>query len=257
MINGYDMSIIRSLDDRADIDKNIYRSRISCKYKYNWRILYKYSDILVSSDKDISFKLKRLIKEIYIILESHIRENPSFQKSLSPLESKPRYHPVIKKMCEESAIFNVGPMATVAGAVCDYLASDLDNSCRCLIIENGGDVFIKSDKDIDVGVYLKNKHFADKIYLKVKADDMPCGLCSSSGSFGHSLSMGKSDLVTVLAESTIRADGAATSVANNINSAKDISKTINSYKIKKEIKGILIVKDDTLGVWGKIELIKN
>ena len=160
-------------------------------------------------------------------------------------------------MCKKTAIFNVGPMAAVAGAVCDYLASGLGSSCRHLIIENGGDVFIKSDRDIDVGVYLKNKHFADRIYLKVKAGYTPCGLCSSSGSFGHSLSIGKSDLVTVMAESTISADSAATSVANNINSSKDILKTINSYKIIKDIKGILIVKNNKLGVWGNIELIKN
>jgi len=257
MVNSYDINIERLRDYGPDEDKSIYRNKIRSKHKYNWRILYKYSDILVSSDKDVGARLKKLIKEIYAVLESHIKENPSFQKSLSPVESRPQYHPVIKRMCEKSAVFNVGPMASVAGAVCDFIASGLDDFCSCLIIENGGDVFIKSDEDIDVGVYLKNKHFADKIYLRVKADDIPCGLCSSSGSFGHSLSMGKSDLVTVLAESTLSADGAATSVANNINSSKDISKTINSYKKIEDIKGIIIVKNDKLGVWGNIELIKS
>ena len=257
MIKSYDINIERLSDDRTDTDKSIYRNKISSRQKYNWRILYKYSDILVSCDKDIILKLKKLIEEIYVILESHIRKNPSFGKSLSPLKSRPEYHPMIKKMYEKTALFNVGPMAAVAGVVCDFLASGLDNYCRCLVIENGGDVFIKSDKDIDVCVYLKNKYFTDKIYLRIKTGDMPCGLCSSSGSFGHSLSLGKSDLVTVMAGSTISADGAATSVANNINSYKDISKTINRYKTAEDIKGILIVKDDKLGVWGKIEFLRN
>ena len=257
MINSYDINIERLSDGRPDIDKSIYRNKISCRQKYNWRILYKYSDILISCDKDVNLKLKKLIEEIYVILESHIRENPFFQKSLSPLKSKPGYPPIIKKMYEKTALFNVGPMAAVAGAVCDFLALGLNKYCRCLVIENGGDVFLKSDKDIDVGVYLKNKYFTDKIFLRIKTGDMPCGLCSSSGSFGHSLSLGKSDLVTVMAGSTISADGAATSVANNINSFKDISKTINYYKTTKDIKGILIVKDDKLGVWGKVELIRD
>jgi ApbE superfamily uncharacterized protein (UPF0280 family) len=257
MVNDYDINIKRLTVYRPDTDKSIYRNKISSRQKYNWRILYKYSDIFVSSDRDVSSKLKKLTKEIYSVLESHMKEDPSFKKSLSPVESKPQYHYVIKTMCAKSALFNVGPMAAVAGAVCDFIASGLDSFCRCLIIENGGDVYIKSDKDIDVGVYLRNRHFADKIYLRIKADDMPCGLCSSSGSFGHSLSMGKSDLVTILAESTISADLAATSVANNINSPKDILKTINSYKTIKGIKGILIIKDDKLGIWGNIELMES
>ncbi|HEY4695873.1 MAG TPA: hypothetical protein VIH13_03180, partial [Candidatus Hydromicrobium sp.] len=101
------------------------------------------------------------------------------------------------------------------------------------------------------------KYFADKIYLKIKAGDTPCGICSSSGSFGHSLSMGSSDLVVVLAKSTISADGAATSIANKINGPGDINKTISNYKSIKDITGILVVKDDKLGVWGNIELIDN
>jgi ApbE superfamily uncharacterized protein (UPF0280 family) len=69
--------------------------------------------------------------------------------------------------------------------------------------------------------------------------------------------MGSSDLVVVLAKSTISADGAATSIANNIRGPEDISKTISSYKNIKDITGILIVKDDKIGVWGNIEFINN
>ena len=257
MSNIYDISIKKLLTRELDLDKSVYRNRIKHKEKYNWRIIYKYSDLLVSSNKDISLKLERLIKEVYYLLESCIKEDPIFEKSLSPLKIKSFYPPIIKKMCQKSATFNVGPMATVAGAVCDYIASGLDRYCRRLIIENGGDVFIKNNKDVDVSVYLKNKYFADKIYLKIKAGDTPCGLCSSSGIFGHSLSMGKSDLVVVLAKSAISADGAATSIANNINTSQDISKTINKYKDIKDINGILIIKDDKLGAWGNIELIDN
>jgi len=255
MINNCDINIKKILTSKLGIDKSVYRDRVRYKEKYNWRIVYKYSDLLVSSNKDVSFKLERLIKEIYGLLESCIKEEPSFQKSLSPVEVKQHYPPVIKKMCRAASVFNVGPMATVAGAVCDYIASGLNKYCSRLIIENGGDVFIKSSKDVDVGVYLKNKNFADKIFLKIKAKDTPCGLCSSSGNFGHSLSLGKSDLVVVLSRSTINADGAATSIANKIKSSTDISRTIERYKKIKDVEGILIVKDAGLGIWGNIELV--
>ena len=108
---------------------------------------------------------------------------------------------------------------------------------------------------MNISVYLKNKYFADKIYLKIKAGDTPCGICSSSGIFGHSLSLGRADLVAVLAKSTISADGATTSIANKITTPGDIDKTITDYKKIKDITGILVIKDDKLGIWGNIELI--
>ncbi|MDD5622665.1 MAG: UPF0280 family protein [Actinomycetota bacterium] len=253
----FKISVEKLFTDKLDQDKNVYRNRIKYKERYNWRITYKYSDLLVSCNKDVSLRLEKLIKEIYDLLESCIKRESDFEKSLVPLKIKEYYPPIVRRMCRKAAIFNVGPMATVAGAVCDYIASGLDSYCRRLIIENGGDIFIKSNRDINIGVYLKNKYFADKIYLKIKAGDTPCGICSSSGIFGHSLSLGKSDLVVVLAKSTISADGAATSIANKINTPADVDKAIIDYKNKKDIKGILVIKDDKLGVWGNIELIGN
>lgn len=251
------ISIEKLFTGKPDLDKSIYRNRIKYKERYNWRITYKYSDLLISCNKDVSLRLERLIKEIYDLLEFCIKKEPAFEKSLVPLEIKEYYPPIIRRMCRKAAIFDVGPMATVAGAVCDYIAADLDSHCRRLIIENGGDIFIKSNRDVDISVYLKNKYFADKIYLKIKAGNTPCGICSSSGIFGHSLSLGRADLAAVLARSTISADGAATAIANKITTPGDIDKTITDYKNKKDITGILVIKDDKLGVWGNIELTES
>jgi uncharacterized protein len=254
-MSDFESNFIKIFEGVPDLDKSIYRNRIKKREKYNWHINYKYSDLLVSSDRDVSVRLGKAVREVYKLLESVIEVEPSFQKSLSPVNIKRHYPPIVKKMCREASIYNVGPMATVAGAVCDYIASELKHHCSNLIIENGGDVFIKSSRDIDVGVYSRNKDFTDKIYLRVKAKDTPCGICSSSGIFGHSLSMGKSDLVTVLSKSVISADGAATSIANRISNPDDINGIIEDYRKIKDIRGVLIIKGNKLGIWGNIELM--
>ncbi|MCD4669944.1 MAG: UPF0280 family protein, partial [Actinomycetia bacterium] len=82
----------------------------------------------------------------------------------------------------------------------------------------------------------------------------PCGICSSSGSMGHSLSLGSSDLVTVMSDSTILADAAATAVANSIKEQADIEKAMSRYKKNKEIKGLIIIKGDRIGIWGEMQL---
>ena len=115
--NGYEINIEKLFTGKLDLDKSIYRNRVKHKERYNWRIVYKYSDLLVSCNKDVSLRLEKLIKEIYGFLESCIEKEPVFEKSLVPLEIKEYYPPIIKRMCRKTAIFNVGPMAAVAGVL--------------------------------------------------------------------------------------------------------------------------------------------
>ncbi len=255
MIGKDEVVITRLFCRELDLDKSVYRRKIRNREKYNWRVVYKYSDILISSDSYVKDKIEKPLKEFYKLLELCIKRDPSFLKSLSPVKSKSYFPEIIKEMCDKSNIFNVGPMATVAGAVCEYLAANLSRCCSQLTIENGGDVYLKSKRDINAGAYLKNKYFKDKINLKIRKENTPCGLCSSSGKFGHSLSMGRSDLVVVLSGSAISADGAATAIANRISNSDDIPRTIDHYKKLNDVKGILIVKDSKVGIWGNLELV--
>ena len=183
----------------ADSDRDIYRKNVKTGEKYHWKISYQYSDLLVSSDKNIVGLIKEPLKEIYSFLNGCFKEDPSFLKSLSPVKIRPGYPEIIKKMCLLSAEFNVGPMAAVAGTVNEFLAEKLNKHCGNLIIENGGDLYLKSKKDRILGIYVKNDYFKDGISIKIKASGMPCGVCASSGTFGHSLSLGKCDLAVVVA----------------------------------------------------------
>jgi len=241
--------------EKADLDRNIYRCSVKNKEKYAWLVSYYYTDILISSNKNIKSKIEEPLKKIYKILNTCIKNDPVFLKSLSPINMKSSFPPIIKEMCARSAIFNVGPMAAVAGTVNEYLASYLQKHCDILIIENGGDTYIKAGRDLNIGIYVKNPDFKDRIALKINSENMPCGLCSSSGTFGHSFSMGKCDLAVVLAKSTITADAAATAFANSISREEDISGSITYFKKFEDIKGLLAIKDKKIGAWGAIEFL--
>ncbi|MBN2072408.1 MAG: UPF0280 family protein [Actinobacteria bacterium] len=238
-----------------DTDKSIYRYRIKASMEHSWNLVYRYSDLFLSSNTDVIKRAMELVRDFYRQIDKVISSNPRFLKSLVPLKAEEDYTAVIKKMCHAAGELNVGPMAAVAGAVCDYIAEGLpDRACRDLIIENGGDLYLRSRRDLSVGLYIKGSSIGDSLSLQIKGNQTPCGLCSSSGRFGHSLSLGKSDLVTVMAVSTITADAAATAIANSIISENDIDKTINIYRGKKGIRGILIVKNERIGIWGNITL---
>jgi len=69
----------------------------------------------------------------------------------------------------------------------------------------------------------------------------------------------------VVSDDVILADAVATSIGNIVSSSKDIKNAIEVVKhfndaieinsIRKKIKGLIIIIDNELGVWGDIELV--
>ncbi len=59
----------------------------------------------------------------------------------------------------------------------------------------------------------------------------------------------------MLSDSSTGADAAATAVANSINTVEDIRKSIDFFKGLSPVKGLLIIKKDIVGIWGKIRLV--
>jgi ApbE superfamily uncharacterized protein (UPF0280 family) len=155
-------------------------------------------------------------------------------------------------MSEAASKVGVGPMASVAGAIAEFVGNELLSSSPEIIIENGGDVFIKSSKKRLIGIYAGKSPLSGKIGLEISGQDTPLGICSSSGTVGHSISYGKADAVIALSKSATLADAAATAMGNLIVEPGDIPKGIDFAKDIDGLLGTIIIKDDKMGLWGKV-----
>jgi hypothetical protein len=91
--------------------------------------------------------------------------------------------------------------------------------------------------------------------LRVEPKETPLGICTSAGTVGHSLSFGKCDAAILLSPSAALADAAATAVGNLIQSAGDIPCGIDFARGVEGIRGVIIIKDDRIGVWGDVRLV--
>ncbi len=69
--------------------------------------------------------------------------------------------PIIRDMISKSKICGVGPMASVAGAVSEFVGYDLLDQTENLIIENGGDIFLQVEKQTN------RFHLCRRIYFKL------------------------------------------------------------------------------------------
>jgi hypothetical protein len=238
-------------------EERFYRERHKSKDLHNYQIMINESDLSISSDVDVTREAEKALIDIRKRIEKACDEIEGFKDSLSPI-NKVSGDPIINNMINASRKAYVGPMASVAGTVSEYVVKEVINTSKAnqIIVENGGDIYMHSKTDRKILVYAGASPFSNKIGIRIPKAMMPIGICTSAGTFGHSLSFGKADAALVLSKDTALADAAATSLGNIVKSPQDIKTAIDFGKSIDGILGILIIIGDKLGVWGDIEIFK-
>jgi len=155
-------------------------------------------------------------------------------------------------MCEEGRKVGVGPMATVAGALAqESLMAILDAGADEAVVDNGGDIAFFIRKPIRVGIYTGNT-FIRELAFEVEPRDRPFGICTSSGTVGHSFSFGKSDAATVISSNVVFADAAATALGNRVREESDLESCFDVFKGLPEIEGAMVVLKNKVALWGTL-----
>jgi ApbE superfamily uncharacterized protein (UPF0280 family) len=189
-------------------------------------------------------------------LEKYIEAHPFFRCTLEPWEPSVEAPAIVKEMAIAAKVAGVGPMAAVAGAIAEAVGKDLLAHSPEVIVENGGDIFMKITQKRLIGVYAGIKSpFTGKIALEIDPDNTPLGICTSSGTVGPSLSFGESDAVIILSTSAALADAWATAIGNRVKTVDDVELVIERVEDIKGITGVVIIKDDRIGLWGTVKLV--
>lgn len=232
-----------------------YRQVSKTEDLVNFTVGEKETDLLIFADRDLSQIAHRTILENRKILEDYISRNPEFYFSLKPYRLKSQAPVLIEDLVEATNLVGVGPMAAVAGLLAQKVGERLLSFSSQVLVENGGDIFIKTEKRRKVGIYTENSFYGDKLALEIFSEDSPLGICTSSGTLGHSLSFGKADAVVVLSPQAALADAAATAIGNRVKNTEDISLALSWGRTIPGIIGILIMIDKKIAAWGKINLV--
>jgi hypothetical protein len=158
-------------------------------------------------------------------------------------------------MVAAGAAAGVGPMAAVAGAIAAQVGQGLLAHSAEVIVENGGDVFLKTRQAATVAVYAGASPLSLAVGVRVGGRERPCGVCTSSGTVGPSLSFGKADAVCVVSASCALADAAATAIGNRVQSGRDIPGAVEFGRSIRGVAGLAIIVGERLGVWGEVEIV--
>jgi len=205
-------------------------------------------------------------ERLYSLLSDHITRYPSFASSLDPLpmpDVPDSLAPEVAIMYKCAQASETGPMSSVAGLFAEAAGkailgledrsaegAALPDSCE-LIVENGGDLFVRNLENLVVVIHAGDSALSGKLGLVIPPGQW--GICTSSGTLGHSFSKGNADALTIVSRATPLADAWATALANQVRGKEDIPPLLGRIAEIPEILAGVIIAEGELGIRGEFE----
>lgn len=239
----------------ADQQNRFYRNLLQQTGLIDFRVIVKETDLLIHAPTDLQQIARELVLQFRGYIEAYIKQNPVFAETLIPWHVDGPAPEIVKDMSRASELAGVGPMASVAGAIAGQVGKHLLLHTEEVIVENGGDIFLKTKAPVTVGIYAGSSPLSLRVGLRMDCWEKPIAVCTSSAKVGHSLSLGNADAVCVVSESCALADAVATSTGNRVHSKTDIPKAIDFGKKVEGVMGLAVIMDDELGLWGALEVV--
>ncbi len=241
-----------------------YRKWIDESNLQSFNVKIRETDLQIRADRDLTREAGILIGRYRNDIENYIKRFPDFQNSLIPIQKakghlncQPIDRPeIINAMLLASVKTGVGPMAAVAGAVSEFVGKGLRQFSREMIIENGGDIYIDSQQKRIVSIFAgHHSPFNNRLGIELLPEQMPLGICTSSGTVGPSISFGNSDAAIVLSSNTPLADALATQLGNCLIEQTQFEEILNLGMSIEGIFGVILIMGERIGIKGAIRLL--
>lgn len=240
-----------------------YRLPSESQQEVRFQVVVGETDLWIVADRDLSAQAAEAARRVRGEIRAAAALLPGFFESLSPVAVPAGLTPpqVAEAMLRASAAVGVGPMAAVAGAVAEGVARALSAFSRNVLVENGGDCFLLSERERVIGLMADPRtelELGMRLGLKLPASAFPVAICSSSRTVGHSLSLGGAEIVTILADSGAMADAAATAVGNRLTDATGLQRAIDhaASLAGLGVRGAFLRIRGHVAAWGEIELVE-
>lgn len=234
-------------------NRNEYRTLTGGDGLKRYRVTVGETDLFIASERELKKEALRAVNEIRETIEEQIKKEPLFLSSLRPIAVNDDDPETIRHMKEAAFLARVGPMAAVAGMISEYTGRRLMEKSGTVIVENGGDIFLRSGTPLSVGIYAPGSVLSGKLCIKVDAED-GLGVCTSAGTYGHSLSFGSAQAAITVSHDTALSDAAATRLGNLLKDSGRIESSLNEINAVPGIMGAVAVIDGNIGFIGDIVL---
>jgi ApbE superfamily uncharacterized protein (UPF0280 family) len=234
--------------------RRTYRNRVDAGDLVAFRVAMAQTNLMVLAARDLTSRTSELVRAARRQLHAYRRCDAAFFETLKPHRVSDDAPGLVRRMADVAALAGVGPMAAVAGAIAEHAGRGLAELSDEVIVENGGDIHLRSARAHTVGVFAGTSALSGRIALRVESRGVPFGIACSSATVGPSMSFGGADAAVVVAESAPLADAVATGMGNRVRSRGDIERALAWALAIEGVRGALVVVQDHLGALGEIEL---
>lgn len=235
-------------------NRSVYRKHMDAEDLTFFRVTEGETDLYIGAARELKKEALPFVKEARALVTAEIRKRPAFQSSLTPLEPDGSEPALIFGMYEAAKVAGTGPMAAVAGAIAAYTGRALLRDSSEVIVENGGDVFLAGMRSRILSIEAGTSPLTGKIGLRVLPGP-GFSVCTSSGTYGHSLSFGRADAAVACAENAALADAVATMLGNRCKSEECLAEAVECAAALPGMTGAAAVIGDKLAIAGKLELV--
>lgn len=230
-----------------------------------FRVILHESDLLIGVPHNTRLQgMEKCVENELIRLRQTLHDyskiEPRFFDSLEPIADGPSSVPGSKKPEEVQTMLlcgqktGTGPMASVAGLFAQEVGRRLlaDFNLDEVVVENGGDLYLRNEYSLLSAIHAGASSLSDKMAFVLPKGEW--GICTSSGTMGHSFSKGKADALTIVSRSAALADAWATALANRVQNEADIERVLDSVAGISDILGCVVIVDKQLGIRGELEV---
>jgi ApbE superfamily uncharacterized protein (UPF0280 family) len=241
--------------------ERFYRNAVNSTRFYYFRVVVLETDLWIGighePDATLRYELEEIIRQYRSEIENYGNTYRPFFDSLIPIPINNAMPLTVSEMCEAVQRPGVGPMAAVAGVMAERIGRSLEAKFPDseIIVENGGDIWAKFHAPLTIRIDAGKSDFTGKLGILLPPDLSPCGICTSSGTVGHSLSFGKADAVTIVSKNASLADAWATSICNKIQTSRDLNLLSDVFQNEDQIVACLAIIENKIAAVGAIELI--
>lgn len=237
--------------------RRFYREHVFAEGLVPFQVVKGESDLFIWAERELEKEALGSLSGHRGELEDFIARQPLFKTSMRPYDVPAGSPEVVRLMADAAGRVGVGPMATVAGALAGLVGRDIRPYSYEVIVENGGDIFIRSSRRRRVGVFAGESPLSGRVAVEISpTSPRGLGVCASSATVGPSISMGRADTAVVVAEEAALADAAATALGNRVKGPDRVEEALAWAMGIEGVRGCLVVIGEYLGAQGDIELVR-
>ncbi len=197
---------------------------------------------------------KRSIFESRQTLERFIAADPFFRSTLEPYPESADAPALIRRMCDAARAADVGPMASVAGAVAEAAVEAMRKAGAVhALVDNGGDIAMVLDREVDIGIFAGSSRFSELAFRFGPVDHV-MGICTSSATVGPSISFGIADAAIVVSDNVALADACASMLGNLVRSddGAALGRAVDAVAAVEGVTGCAAIVGDRIALKGSL-----